>query len=108
MGRSVSIIYACIGIPLLLMVLADLGKLFTRIIKHVLKKIHQLLNAKKLKKVRKAGRRATIVQQVRQEMMMTHQTCLPFSLALFVFASLRVCDTHSTTTATNIQLITLE
>lgn len=65
MGRIVTIIYACIGIPLLLMVLADLGKLFTRTIKHVLKKIRKILHAKKLKNVRKAGRRATIVQQVR-------------------------------------------
>ena len=64
-GRIATIAYACIGIPLLLMVLADLGKLFTRSVKYVLKTIRSIVYAKRLKGVRRAGRRATLAQQVR-------------------------------------------
>ena len=56
--------YAFIGIPLLLMVLADLGKLFTRFIKNMFKYAHKVFYAKRLKKVRKVGRRATLMPQV--------------------------------------------
>lgn len=63
-GRIVTIFYACIGIPLLLMVLADLGKLFTRGIKFVFKIFKKVFYAKRLKKMRQAGRRATLAQQV--------------------------------------------
>lgn len=64
LGRAVSMGYAFIGIPLLLMVLADLGKLFTRFIKNIFKYARKIFFAKRLKKVRQAGRRATIVPQV--------------------------------------------
>ena len=64
MGRIATIVYACIGIPLLLMVLADLGKLFTRAVKYVLKTIRRVFYAKRLKGVRRVGRRATLAQQV--------------------------------------------
>lgn len=63
-GRVASILYAFIGIPLLLMVLTDLGKLFTRAIKFVFKAGRKLYYNRQLKKVRQAGRRATIVPQV--------------------------------------------
>lgn len=63
-GRISTIIYACIGIPLLLMVLADLGRLLTRAVKYVLKTIRSVVYAKKLKGMRRAGRRATLAQQV--------------------------------------------
>lgn len=64
LGRAVSMGYAFIGIPLLLMVLADLGKLFTRFIKNIAKYSRKIFFAKRLKKVRHAGRRATMVPQV--------------------------------------------
>lgn len=64
MGRAATIAYACVGIPLLLMVLADLGRLFTRMIKYGFKSLRKLFMAKKLRKVRHAGRRATLVPQV--------------------------------------------
>ncbi|RWS11458.1 TWiK family of potassium channels protein 18-like protein [Dinothrombium tinctorium] len=60
-GKIASMIYAIIGIPLTLMVLADLGKLFTRSIKMLFKWIRKILHGRKLKKVRRAGRRATAV-----------------------------------------------
>jgi hypothetical protein len=63
-GRIATIIYACIGIPLLLMVLADLGRLFTRSVKYVLKSIRSVIYAKRLRGIRRAGRRATQAQQV--------------------------------------------
>lgn len=43
-GRVATMIYAIFGIPILLMVLADLGKLLTRIIKYSFKKFRYLYN----------------------------------------------------------------
>lgn len=43
-GRVATMIYAIFGIPILLMVLADLGKLLTRIIKYAFKKFRYLYN----------------------------------------------------------------
>lgn len=43
-GRVATMIYAIFGIPILLMVLADLGKLLTRIIKYAFKKFRCLFN----------------------------------------------------------------
>ncbi|XP_076363930.1 TWiK family of potassium channels protein 18-like isoform X1 [Tachypleus tridentatus] len=60
-GRAATIVYAFIGIPLLLMVLADLGKLFTRAIKFLFFFIRQFYYTGKCRKMRKAGRRATAV-----------------------------------------------
>ncbi|KAI2803988.1 hypothetical protein BLOT_008128 [Blomia tropicalis] len=53
-GRVASIIYAFIGIPLLLMVLTDLGKLFTRGIKFVFKYWRKLYYNRQLRKMRRA------------------------------------------------------
>ncbi|KAI1305787.1 Potassium channel subfamily K member 18 [Halotydeus destructor] len=63
LGRAISMGYAFFGIPFLLMVLADLGKLFTRAIKLVFKYSRKVFYAKRLRNVRKAGRRATLVPQ---------------------------------------------
>lgn len=43
-GRVATMVYAIFGIPILLMVLADLGKLLTRIIKFTFKKFRYLYN----------------------------------------------------------------
>lgn len=43
-GRVATMVYAIFGIPILLMVLADLGKLLTRIIKYAFKKFRYLFN----------------------------------------------------------------
>lgn len=43
-GRVATMIYAIFGIPILLMVLADLGKLLTRIIKYAFKRFRYLYN----------------------------------------------------------------
>jgi len=43
-GRVATMVYAIFGIPILLMVLADLGKLLTRIIKYSFKKFRYLYN----------------------------------------------------------------
>src|SRR6218665_1220904 len=53
-GRVASIIYAFIGIPLLLMVLTDLGKLFTRAIKFVFKHFRKIYYNRQVRKVRRA------------------------------------------------------
>jgi hypothetical protein len=42
LGRLVTIIYAIFGIPILLMSLADFGKLFTRMVKAALSLIRRL------------------------------------------------------------------
>lgn len=60
-GRVASIIYAFIGIPLLLMVLTDLGKLFTRGIKFVFKIFRRIYYARQLRKMRKATKERTQV-----------------------------------------------
>lgn len=67
-------IYAFIGIPLVLMVLTDLGKLFTRAIKATFLAIRRFLYAHGFRKVKHASRRvaptqvslsfATIVQRI--------------------------------------------
>lgn len=43
-GRVATMVYAIFGIPILLMVLADLGKLLTRIIKYAFKQFNYLYN----------------------------------------------------------------
>lgn len=43
-GRVATMVYAIFGIPILLMVLADLGKLLTRIIKYTFKKFRYMYN----------------------------------------------------------------
>ncbi|KAH9406255.1 hypothetical protein TYRP_013862 [Tyrophagus putrescentiae] len=53
-GRIASILYAFIGIPLLLMVLTDLGKLFTRGIKFVFKYFRKLYNVRQIRRMRRA------------------------------------------------------
>lgn len=60
-GQAATIVYAFIGIPFLLMVLADLGKLFTRAIKAVFYYIKLFYHTGKFRKARKMGRRATAV-----------------------------------------------
>ncbi|KAH9424644.1 hypothetical protein DERP_013067 [Dermatophagoides pteronyssinus] len=58
-GRVASIIYAFIGIPLLLMVLTDLGKLFTRGIKFIFKIFRRIYYTRQLQKMRKATKERT-------------------------------------------------
>uniref|UniRef100_A0A2L2YGC1 TWiK family of potassium channels protein 18-like n=2 Tax=Parasteatoda tepidariorum TaxID=114398 RepID=A0A2L2YGC1_PARTP len=60
-GQVATILYAFIGIPFLLMVLADLGKLFTRWIKAVFFYVKLFCQTGKFRKARKMGRRATAV-----------------------------------------------
>lgn len=60
-GRVASIIYAFIGIPLLLMVLTDLGKLFTRGIKFIFKIFRRIYYTRQLQKMRKATKERTQV-----------------------------------------------
>ncbi|XP_065304503.1 TWiK family of potassium channels protein 18-like [Dermacentor albipictus] len=58
-GRAATIAYALFGIPLLLMVLADLGKLFTRLIKLAFSTIRRFYNTKNMRSLRRASRRAS-------------------------------------------------
>uniref|UniRef100_A0AAG5DNJ6 Potassium channel domain-containing protein n=1 Tax=Anopheles atroparvus TaxID=41427 RepID=A0AAG5DNJ6_ANOAO len=59
-GRALTILYAIIGIPIFLIVLADFGKLFTRGIKFVWSYVRRLYYTGSLRKVRKT----TQVQEV--------------------------------------------
>lgn len=59
-GKVAAMIYSFIGIPLLLIVLADLGKIFTRWIKFGLLYIRRLYYDKSLRQVRRATRAARI------------------------------------------------
>lgn len=52
-GRVATIIYAIIGIPLFLIVLADFGKLFTRIIKFFWAFIRRFYYTRSCRKVRR-------------------------------------------------------
>ncbi|XP_040071257.2 potassium channel subfamily K member 18 [Ixodes scapularis] len=58
-GRAATIAYAFFGIPLLLMVLADLGKLFTRLIKLAFVAIRRVYDNKNVRMIRKASYKAT-------------------------------------------------
>lgn len=52
-GRAITIVYAIIGIPLFLILLADFGKLFTRGIKFVWAYVRRLYYTGSLRRVRK-------------------------------------------------------
>lgn len=52
-GRAITILYAIIGIPLFLILLADFGKLFTRGIKFVWAYVRRLYYTGSLRRVRK-------------------------------------------------------
>lgn len=52
-GRAITIIYAIIGIPMFLILLADFGKLFTRGIKFVWAYVRRLYYTGSLRRVRK-------------------------------------------------------
>lgn len=52
-GRAITIIYAIIGIPIFLILLADFGKLFTRGIKFVWAYVRRLYYTGSLRRVRK-------------------------------------------------------
>ncbi|XP_013783402.1 TWiK family of potassium channels protein 18-like [Limulus polyphemus] len=56
-GRAATIVYAFFGIPLMLMVLADLGKLFTRTIKFIYFYIRQFYHTGKCRKNRRVARK---------------------------------------------------
>ncbi|XP_054155552.1 potassium channel subfamily K member 2-like [Oppia nitens] len=55
-GQAITMVYAFVGIPLLLMVLADMGKIFTRGIKFIFKYIRRLYYNKSLRPIRRVGR----------------------------------------------------
>lgn len=52
-GRAVTIVYAIIGIPMFLTLLADFGKLFTRNIKFLWAYVRRLYYTGSLRRVRK-------------------------------------------------------
>lgn len=52
-GRAVTIVYAIFGIPIFLILLADFGKLFTRVIKFVWAYVRRLYYTGSLRRVRK-------------------------------------------------------
>ncbi|XP_013791825.1 TWiK family of potassium channels protein 18-like, partial [Limulus polyphemus] len=56
-GRAATIVYAFIGIPLMLMVLADFGRLFTRTIKVVYCFVEQFYRTGKCRRVRRRPRK---------------------------------------------------
>ncbi|XP_043222962.1 TWiK family of potassium channels protein 18-like [Amphibalanus amphitrite] len=53
-GKAVSIVYAILGIPIFLIVLADYGKLFTRGLKFVMAAAYRLYHTKSCTRVRRA------------------------------------------------------
>lgn len=69
-GRAITIIYAVIGIPIFLILLADFGKLFTRSIKFVWAFVRRLYYTGSLRRVRKQAQ-----VQVNQQISF-HYVCL--------------------------------
>ncbi|BFG04840.1 uncharacterized protein DMAD_03705 [Drosophila madeirensis] len=61
LGRSLTIIYAIIGIPMFLIVLADLGKLFTRCVKFLWAYVRRVYYTRSCRRIRKQ-------QQIRDAM----------------------------------------
>ncbi|KAF7490172.1 TWiK family of potassium channels protein 18 [Sarcoptes scabiei] len=81
-GRVASIIYAFIGIPLLLMVLTDLGKLFTRGIKFVFKIFRKIYYTRQLRKMREATKVPTqLVSQTFDAVNKKMSTVVPLGAA---------------------------
>ncbi|CAL7937682.1 unnamed protein product [Xylocopa violacea] len=54
-GRAITIVYAIFGIPIFLIILADFGKLFTRIIKFLWAFVRRLYYTGSCRKVRRTG-----------------------------------------------------
>lgn len=66
-GRVATILYASIGIPLLLTVLADLGKLFTRLMKLAFRWIQKFYETEEVRYIRqKSQEAAKTPKQVRK------------------------------------------
>ncbi|XP_030375499.1 potassium channel subfamily K member 18 isoform X2 [Scaptodrosophila lebanonensis] len=61
LGRSLTIVYAIIGIPMFLIVLADLGKLFTRCVKFIWAYVRRVYYTRSCRRIRKQ-------QQIRDAM----------------------------------------
>ncbi|KAI8036908.1 trichohyalin isoform X1 [Drosophila gunungcola] len=61
LGRSLTIVYAIIGIPMFLIVLADLGKLFTRCVKFLWAYVRRVYYTRSCRRIRKQ-------QQIRDAM----------------------------------------
>ncbi|XP_076317607.1 TWiK family of potassium channels protein 18-like [Tachypleus tridentatus] len=76
-GRAATIVYAFFGIPLMLMVLADLGKLFTRVIKLVYCYIKQFYHTGKCQKIQRVARKDKnhIVQCMTVKLNHDNETC---------------------------------
>ncbi|KAJ6223986.1 hypothetical protein RDWZM_002531 [Blomia tropicalis] len=68
-GKVAAMIYAFIGIPLLLIVLASFGKIFTKWIKYVLIWIRRLYYDRSLRSVRRMGRKATKAVMIQEAML---------------------------------------
>lgn len=103
-GRAATMIYAIFGIPILLMVLADLGKLLTRIIKYTFKKVNywynKLLHRKASIRTRKiiqdnTNQYMTLAREAVErgylQYIQPHQSRLqkPFSMPIKSFAAVR-------------------
>lgn len=68
-GKAITMIYSFIGIPLMLMVLADFGKIFTRAIKFVVLWLRRLYYNQNLRGVRHLGRKATKTAQLQAKIL---------------------------------------
>ncbi|OTF75396.1 potassium channel subfamily K-like protein [Euroglyphus maynei] len=69
MGKTAAMIYSFFGIPLLLIVLADFGPIFTKIIKYSIMSCRRIYYDRSLRSVRHMGRKATRTAKIQQAIM---------------------------------------
>ncbi|KAH7643361.1 potassium channel subfamily k-like protein 2 [Dermatophagoides farinae] len=71
LGKTATMIYSFFGIPLLLIVLADFGRIFTKIIKYLIMSCRRIYYDRSLRSVRHMGRKATRSTKFQQAIMDT-------------------------------------
>ncbi|XP_027202122.2 TWiK family of potassium channels protein 18-like [Dermatophagoides pteronyssinus] len=69
LGKTAAMIYSFFGIPLLLIVLADFGRIFTRIIKYLIMSCRRVYYDRSLRSVRHMGRKATRTAKIQHAIM---------------------------------------
>ncbi|XP_063697234.1 potassium channel subfamily K member 18-like [Culicoides brevitarsis] len=99
-GKALTIVYAIIGVPLFLIVLADFGKLFTRIIKFLWAYVRRLYYTGSCRKVRKQPQ----VQEMMRGINVMYDIVRRPSQMVTTLGVLQTDDSHQNTPAQDLNI----